>query len=261
MSIRISFDPNSAFSQVAGHIANDGHLLALEGFITLIQALCSITTRLEEEIVYLSYHEGPESSLVQMRLAITDAWAVVDNAHRAIELVELTNLIQFTVVEKALIENLKLIRNSYQHLNDRIGEHFLRDGTSIFGKLTWYYLSKEVLPENKGYWMKILVPGTSLSHKGKVTDTLRLITRSSFTNNFCHLIIHYVIKRKRNDPTMEEIRVELDDVVMLLNSILAQMETKSIPLLQIIEEKRNQDPENSNKKGAQPFTVTIAINQ
>ncbi|MGZ8165179.1 MAG: hypothetical protein ACXW04_06790, partial [Methylobacter sp.] len=119
-------------------------------------AAARLTTTLHE----LSQEQEDKAAIAdRIALAMSDAWMLIDSAHRLRELVEQAPRLRKKQPELQLFlrrtANVEVLRNFFQHFRNEI-DAFANQAIPLWGTLTWAYVSPETgAPQNY-----TIAPGT-----------------------------------------------------------------------------------------------------
>ncbi|MEZ5196374.1 MAG: hypothetical protein R2764_08240 [Bacteroidales bacterium] len=192
--------------------------------------------KLNEYLYNLSFTE--EGLCPSLPSIYSEVWNIVNNTSIFIKL-----LISFPVIDyEVLLKEIFVIndlRNSHQHLNQRIDEIFLKEELPIFGELSWY--AKKHSNSDNG----IICTIHSGFFTNKTKTSMKPVNPSGKSNEF--LINNITLTGiKRVKKTKDEIqflktRVDLNHVYQELRRIVLNIEHqfleqfKSVPTDQVHE--------------------------
>jgi hypothetical protein len=93
-----------------------------------------------------------------------NAWGIIDNSSRLLKIICLLDSKTDHKIAKELIKKLRVFRNTFQHLDERIEELILNENEPIYGRLKWCYSFA-----NGQFINVIAIPGHFYSNNNKVT--------------------------------------------------------------------------------------------
>jgi len=227
MSILINY-ANSPFSQ-ASRIIDDHHkALGADALDFLLASLHEITHRLENKLIdisrlskHVTFVDAINGADIRLaRTALVDVWSFIDNVHRAAELLPVLDL-KINDDGKAILYQVKLVRNSFHHLNERISEYFAENGGSVFGDISWFHRSirSERLCQSlfqSGVIRKVDEDGIERRYvefretKGEANST-----------GVFDVECEYVIKLPKQEVKI--LKLSLDEIAGLMNNIITDL--------------------------------------
>lgn len=134
-------------------------ILILEGLRYSANMAFLSYERLYQNLIEVSTKDVPIDILYA---SLNDAWAVIDSANRLYNLIKELKINGEPPIKKEW-ENFKKIRNTFQHIGERIDEKYVDDHYPLFGLLKWVYYDPDNDPTRaKGF---IFFPGIQQGEK------------------------------------------------------------------------------------------------
>jgi hypothetical protein len=144
MSLSLVFDEDTSPLKYAACLnLPKRYALAIDGVRVLATSLAALIKRIEKQLIAIS--TSPiESNLDQAltALVITDVGVFLNDFHRLHVIAEKHLGIKAPSGD-SLATDIKLVRNSLQHIEDRLDEYFMSVGDSLFGNLYWRFRSDD----------------------------------------------------------------------------------------------------------------------
>jgi len=171
----------------------------------------------EEEVDW----NNPLSKMSDTGLIMSDIWNLIDTTHRLGEILKRMRFIPVSTSFNNMLFEIKVIRDSYQHLDERVrdffGEEHCKD--SVFGNITWRFRPNKSQVAFSFY----LVSGITFESIGIPPRDGTWITPSNFVDHegVFDLNIMYV-KRKGTvkDKSHESATINIDNIVGQINLLL-----------------------------------------
>lgn len=110
-------------------------LLILDSMRFTGEILNECYKEIEERTAHISMHS--KKGKVPMTFAFV--WNIIDHSRRLLEMLQGLESRSDHATVKALSESLRLPRNTFQHLNERIDTSLTANQMPFFGKLKWTY--------------------------------------------------------------------------------------------------------------------------
>jgi hypothetical protein len=182
--------------------------------------------RLKESLFKSSF---PEGAMVQSTAIFSDVWTIINNANIFHKLVST----QFKIDRKDPLFNslneIEALRNSNQHIDQRIDEVILSQQLPIYGSISWY--AKEELGSPLG--KIITLDSGSFSYKSQVTmKPVNPIGKSS--DESINVIEFTGIKRINSNFITGTINI--DDLLVGLKFVIDHLEG------QLVEQLKGYEP-------------------
>ena len=257
MSVKIIYQ-NSTFAQLPFLIEDTKQALAVDALDFIFNSLHENTERLEAKIILLSKAEGDGTrNQSTVRTTIADVWSMIDNAFRATELLKHLDY-PFDATDLNFIKEIKAIRNSYQHLNDRIKEHFIDNGGSVFGELTWFHRSLR----HEGLWHSVLMSGVIVKRVDGGFENTFTIGGDSGDDGIPGVFrvrLLYVIKPKPKDPNTLKTVTELDAIAAFVNKIIARLEHSANSVVGGLKKEQAENPDSTFGAGLPPAILHFPV--
>ncbi len=131
--------------------------------ITYSVDICGLTyERLKTELIHFS--NFPKSEKDNYPRIFADVWSIINNSTIFLNLI--TRHFNINQKEKALTElnKAKKLRNSYQHIDERISEVLSLNDLPIYGALSW----TRNIPNSEKFQQFMLYSGVFTNHKESV---------------------------------------------------------------------------------------------
>lgn len=259
MSVKIIYQ-NSTFAQLPFLIEDTKQALAVDALDFIFNSLHENTERLEAKIILLSKAEGDGTrNQSTVRTTIADVWPMIDNAFRATELLKHLDY-PFDATDLNFIKEIKAIRNSYQHLNDRIKEHFIDNGGSVFGELTWFHRSLR----HEGLWHSVLMSGVIVKRVDGGFENTFTIGGDSGDDGIPGVFrvrLLYVIKL--NGPNTKTVTLktvtELDTIAAFVNKVIARLEHNANLVIDGLKKEQAENPDSTIGAGLPPAILHFPV--
>jgi hypothetical protein len=221
MAITIRLDHVHTLHQVP-YVAPEKKVAILsEAFFTLVQYLQETCARLEEKLITCSkldleaHKSFPNPSL--------DIWSVLDTVRRIFPIIEQLGIVVSSSAYVRLQEDVKGIRDSFQHLDERLIDHYQQPliGASIFGDFSWRYRSSLEELERLYICKSGITIGQDQLHE-TVVD-YKPIDNSSQVGIYS-LGIRYVIRvtlnQKKKQYEYKTVSICLDELIDFINEVV-----------------------------------------
>jgi len=195
---------------------------ALSGLTMIFQNLLETGKRLSIKLETLTNGSLDQKANIPIAItsAIADVWNIIDSIRR-IELIYKFLPIKTTGRLLILVEKIKMVRDSYHHIDERINEHYSKVGGSVYGDLKWRYRpdkdSQEVLN-------MMLASAHHITEQSKGRN-MGQVEKEEFKDNvgiYDVQLIH-IGKKKRND-SLNEIVINLDEAKSIIDEIILELE-------------------------------------
>jgi hypothetical protein len=137
--MQINFSLDSVLYYVPLSIRQKDIALGIDAYTSLLVHMQSTVDRLNTRLLTLTKMEQVPL-LREVKSAIMDMWDIIDTAHRMFLLLPIMGAKTSTRLE-ALSIQVKDLRDSFQHFNERIVNHFQDEsvGDSVLGDFQWHY--------------------------------------------------------------------------------------------------------------------------
>lgn len=245
MSLQINFALNSILMQVPNVLESHQESIQIDGFRQMFLALKDIATRLNIKAIFLAVNGSTYSEselIININSIATDIWAMIDQARRVLMFGE---QVQLKVADQRylyILNQVKKVRDSFNHLEDRLPRYFYKNGQSILGDISWYY--RPTLGGKDSYFY---IRTSSTIHPTDVSPPIAVtVGQSKYKHRvgIYNLTLHYVKQDKKEGPYSIAV-INLEEVCMVVNLAIVTLETffeeklalhdfanrKSVPLL------------------------------
>lgn len=140
-------EKNSLLNRLPQNL-DPNHALVLDGIRTCTHIIEESIRQLLQVLYQSSFDEKKPDNY----RAFINVWTIIDNSYRLYKLfLETKRLINFEVDPSAIQELSKTgnLRHTFQHLDERIGEVFIKEKYPLFGQLSW--IARKDITDNEGY--------------------------------------------------------------------------------------------------------------
>lgn len=166
--------------------------------ITYSVDICEITyNRFYAELIKFS--ENPSSTNENYPKLFADVWTIISNATIFMNLI--TRHFDLDSDEPMLTElhKAKKLRNTYQHIDERISEILTLNDLPMYGSLTWV----RNIPNSNKFQQFFLYSGVFTNHKEKVGGQMVSPTMEIGIDEIDEIIFESIIKQGRNFPKVD----------------------------------------------------------
>lgn len=163
--------------------------------ITYSVDICEITyDRLYNELIKFS--EKPRSRNENFPKIFADVWTIISNATIFMNLI--TRHFDLETDEPMLTElnKAKKLRNSYQHIDERISEVLTLNDLPMYGSLSWI----RNIPNSNKFQQFMLYSGVFTNHKESVGGQMITPTMEIGIDEIDEIIFESITKQGRNFP-------------------------------------------------------------
>ncbi|WP_277226934.1 hypothetical protein [Hymenobacter sp. YC55] len=205
--------------------------LAFDGIRHIAHIIADTSGRLEARLIKLSNEPSDETVHADMALLVHDIWSIIDNTRRLLPLFEIVGLKINDVRHIKILADIKELRDSFHHLEERIKLYFKDNGDSLFGQIYWQ--SREDGQERA--ITHIARSGILLGPSQVTEQPVKLYIKGTrFANalGVFNLNLVYVIKetfnKKTREMTFKRIEVNIDNLIDFLKITFPIIESSVI---------------------------------
>lgn len=231
MSTKASFDSSSNIFLIAALTLPDvKEGIAIDGLRVIFQNLHEAYERLKEKLLAVSNgsvnldDKEPEAHIAYSSI-MGDTWIIVDNIRRVQLLLDLILGIPPTILDGAFtskMADIKDIRDSFHHINERVEQHYNTIGGSVFGELIWRYRPDA----NQQEELKCLISGVSRRARHIELGTWPEHADFVSCTGIYDIALMHIKKDGRKSITHSKVIVNLDDAAKHINSLIEYLEQR-----------------------------------
>lgn len=205
--------------------------------ITYFTDICNIRYEsLIEKLVIFS--NNPESNNINFPSIYSDVWEILSSVTTLRILI--LKRFEFEENHPHLVEfgKAKLLRNTNQHIEDRIVEVLEKEDASLFGTLSW---QRNVPGTNGKIQSFMLYSGVFTKNKEGISGTVPKIPNAESTKRIEEIIFETMVTKNRKDFYNQSISINqiMDDLKILVDSFHIQLQEQ-------IEAQPNTGTHNTN---------------
>lgn len=195
----------------------------------MLKHMEAVSRRLHDRI--LSYSQNDEYLSIQV--AIAEVWELMDamrRAHRFWPIVKITA----DDTARRVLADIKDVRDSFQHLDERLEHYFQNAGDSVFGDIFWRYRPAAGESEQVITWATGVTIGSANFTKAgiRVNDERFLDRTGIYDFNLIYIKKEPTPKNRKNHaPKHKYIQVSLDEAAGVFNEAIQRLEAQSDQLL------------------------------
>jgi hypothetical protein len=223
MSIIINYEPErNLFFGATTRITDVPEATALSGLIMIFQNLFETTNRLSSKLENLTNGSIKDQKDIPIYItsAIADVWSIIDSIKR-IGLVYKFLPLQAPQQLIDLVDQVKLVRDSFHHIDERINEHYSLFGGSVYGDVKWRYRpdknSQEVLNLMLASAHHI-TPEIQNRHMGQVE-------LEEFKNKIGVYDVQLIhVGKKTRKEKINEVVIKMDNAIGIIDDIILKLE-------------------------------------
>ena len=229
--------------------------IAVDALRIIFQNLYETGERLENKLISISItssdlDDSEPDIYVAYNSILGDAWTIIDGIRR-LELV----LKYITGVPKKISEDLqeifdkiKSVRDSFQHIDERIDLHFSNIGGSVFGELFWRF--RENIDEREN--LCCIVSG--ISRKARNTDVETGPELEQFSQNVgvYDLSLIYIKRDSRRSPNHSKVIVSIDEAIKHVNALISHLEDQYSRFYESLDK-------TEKLKGSLPYKINLRV--
>jgi len=202
--------------------------IALDGLRVVFQTLEEASIRLEDKLIAIEKNSQPMifGSIVFYEYQVNyssimvDIWVLIDNIFRVslfLKFIPVVNSEEVGQEYNREKENIKALRDSLHHINERITRYFTEFGDSISGDIIWR--SRDVIGERE--ISHFLFSGV---HHGDMVVKIGEVQPERFLNNIGVYDLRMQYVKRRNAQSVEEyIEVNIHDAIEAVNKVIIKI--------------------------------------
>ncbi len=233
MSFTISLSETTALRRVPFYHPTKKTALAYNALTTVLAGLEAVTHRLHERVLTYSAKGEDDHRWLNVQVAISEVWEIMDGMRRAYRFWPFVKLTAADAQTRRIMEDIKDIRDSFQHLDERLEHYFQNAGDSVFGDIYWRYRPTEGASEEILTWATGVTRGSSnFTKAGVQLNDERFLERTGVYDFNLIYIRREPSQRGNKVPKHAYRQVSLDDAADVFNRAIQQLEQQSGHLLQ-----------------------------
>jgi hypothetical protein len=252
MALVLNYSSDSLIGNLSYHIRQKEVAVAFDAFNTLLLHVRETVLRLDQRIAAIC--EGT-IEVDSIPLLLSDIWSVIDNTHRIFLLYPLINC-RYSPQADTMRIQIKGFRDSYQHFNERISDHFQQHhiGESVLGDCAWQY-RKHAGSEVTQY----LCTGGMTRGQVDLDEQGLFFTDNAAALGVFDLTITYlervVLDKKKKTFSHRRYVINIGNVLKILNDDINLIETTYRPVYD--SAIANAPDGQKHGMGLPPFILTI----
>ncbi|SFQ82171.1 hypothetical protein [Hymenobacter arizonensis] len=260
MSFTISLTGVTSFQRIPFLHPNKKTALAYNALATVLAGLEAVSHRLHERVLVYSAASEEDNRWFNVQVAISEVWEIMDAMRRAQRFWPFVKLSGADVQTRRIMGDIKDIRDSFQHLDERLEHYFQNAGDSVFGDIYWRYRSQAGANEEVFTWATGVTRGPADFTKAKVQPNDVRFLNCTGVYDFNLIYIKREPGQKGNKiPKHAYIQVSLDEAADIFNRVILQLEQQSTGLLQ--QWQREHGPDGIPQHGLPPIVIRLRSHQ
>ncbi|TCC97188.1 hypothetical protein [Pedobacter hiemivivus] len=248
MSILFKYDDSNNILLVnAGTLQDPKESIAVDALRVIFIAIRETSERLEQRILFNSKTGNTENNYryTEYGSIIGETWQLIDSIRRLEQLLPyipgISKHLSHSLAEA--FNQIRLVRNSFQHLDERIERHFSNVGGSVFGDLIWRYREEK----NERESLNCLVSGVN-RHK-KHTELGMGPENPEFKDNIGVYDLWLLYIKKDG----AEVRISIDQAILKITALLDFLEDKYSRVYESLDKEK--------KTFNLPYTFQLRVTQ
>jgi hypothetical protein len=219
MSLVINYDVEASLIRSAPHRGfPKRYCLAMDAIRVLLTNIKHTVQRIDEQLSALSMLNGTSKATIGGALLISDVSSFLIDADRLFKIVKkYIDIYQSETDNLSLISAIQLVRNSHQHIEDRIDEYFVGTGDSIFGDLIWRFRANA--SDNETYCT--MISGITFGKTDAPDMDMRKEPAHPSHSGAYDIYYSYVVRKNKQ---IEKILLPIDRIVNLVNGFILTTE-------------------------------------
>lgn len=259
MAAKVTFDGSTNILLISALTlpeAKEG--IAVDGLRVIFQTLNESYNRLETKLLSVSdgsidLDDSKPGAHIAYSSIMGDVWIIIDNIRRINLLLSYIPGIPDTVITKSFINlmlDVKNIRDSFHHVDERIEHYYNHTGGSIFGELLWRYRPDVNQQED----LKCLISG--VSRRARHTELSVYPEHPDFSSSVgvYDIALMYIKKDGKKSSTHSKVVVNLDGAAHHINSLIDYLEERYTTHYQALDL-------TSPLKGSGPNIIAFRLNE
>lgn len=239
MSFTITLPKSSALYKIPLLHPSKKTALAYNALTTVLKHLEAVSHRLHDRI--LTYSGKPdEDRWLDIQVTIAEVWEMMDAMRRTFRFWPYVQLMADAPTRR-LQRNIKDIRDSFQHIDERLEHYFQNVGDSVFGDIYWRYRPMVGKSEEVFTWATGVTLGATDYTKAGVRNNDERFQDHTSVYDFNLIYIRQVPSnrgRKFMPPQHQRIQVSLDEAAAVFNAAIKQLEIQSEHLIKRWEQEQ-----------------------
>ncbi|HEX8656512.1 MAG TPA: hypothetical protein VF690_03210 [Hymenobacter sp.] len=243
--------------------------VAIDGLRMIFQTLEEASVRLDSKLSEQKTRTFPkEPGLVishEQQVAYTsimaEVWILIDNIRRIELLVNFVPNIATSLVGaefQVVLKEVKELRDSLHHINERVNKYFAARGESIVGNIFWRYRKAPGITEE----LNCLFSGirridVGTVHLGQPQEERFLERLGNYDLRISYVRDPYNPITKKRSGKIEEVEVNLENAIQVVNRLILVIHQKYIKVC----EKALSAPESMMTAKMLPTIFTIRLKQ
>jgi hypothetical protein len=218
MAFKVNYDATTNILLISAlTIENVEESIAIDALRVVFQGLYEVSERLEHKLLVKSTGKNLIGDSTDTSSIAADIWMMIDGVRR-LELI-LTHIPKSIIPKSlhAIFQDIKNIRDSFQHIDERIGKYFSQVGGSVFGEIIWR--SREKLDVRE--WVNYISTGIS---RIQVDPELPSAEKEFNKNVGVYDLSILYVSRDFQSKRHSKVIVNLDVVVGEINNLIESLE-------------------------------------
>lgn len=156
--------------------------------------ICEITfERLNSELIKLS--KNPSSDNQNYPKIFGEVWTIINNATIFLNLITRHFNLADNEEQLSELKKAKSLRNSFQHIDERISEVFTLNDMPVYGSISWI----RNIPKTNNFQQFILYSGVFTNHKKSIKGHLIMPKKEIGTHEIEDIIFNFVTKKNKEE--------------------------------------------------------------
>lgn len=191
--------------------------------ITYNVDICNISyRRLYNELI--NFNQNPKSTGDNFPKIFADILSIIEYATKFLNIIE--KYIDIASESSILneLKKAKKMRNTSQHLDERIDEILLSSELPLYGSLSWI----RNIPNSNKYQQYILYSGVFTANLSKRIEGKLVSTKIESKDEIGDIIFEFIIKRRKDDflKTTISIKKLISDIQFIIDSFNEQLDSQ-----------------------------------
>ncbi|MBO3273528.1 hypothetical protein [Hymenobacter defluvii] len=211
--------------------------LAYNALLTMLIQLEAVTHRLHERVLNYSQLRSEEvepEPVLNIQITIAEVWEIMDAMRRAQRFWPIVKLPTDNQARRVM-DNIKAVRDSFQHLDERLEQYFQDAGDSVFGDIYWRYRPTSDAQEEVYTWATgVTIGPANFTKAGIRTNDERFLGQTG-VYDFNLIYIERELRhqgKKLRHPKHKYIQISLDEAAAVFNQTIHQLDVQSKELIE-----------------------------